>query len=504
MKKAIFTSTIVFMFCFPAFADDVEGPEAGTGVGAEVAVDAEAEAGPGAGTTVAAEAAVEPGTGVVDDAAKPVARKGFGIGNDYARFTGRMQTLFLWRNDSDFDRTPPFYNANDQDVGVVGTFFAPMLEVTPVKQLRMVFEAELGLNIWSTHDPDNYNTSHPNWFRMAFRQAFIEGNFDKQKIGFRVGYERLFDPTGLFVGHWLGAANLWTRHNWGQITAIVAQMPDQTYEGIAFDKNNFNSDTILYGLRLFMPFDKVQLDAAIWGLHDTQVVGRTVDMMAITANFSGNWDWIKFGIDSGFQYGKTKKRAGGSDETTLAWAAQGYLNIEHKLIKDLNLLFDLNLLALSADDNWDGNKYNGGWIYSGRSRSKTIILTEDELRDRGGNMDELISQKRHADAGKFFLNRAGLVVTDVSFGLNYSSFFKPMLTVGTGWTQNNKNSFGSNFVGVETNLLLQFLYKQYLTFDVIGSALVPGKAAAAFINKGEFRDATDPIFQVEASLVFHF
>ena len=62
-------------------------------------------------------------------------------------------------------------------------------------------------------------------------------------------------------------------------------MPDQTYEGIAFDKNNFNSDTILYGLRLFMPFDKVQLDAAIWGLHDTQVVGRTVDMMAITANF---------------------------------------------------------------------------------------------------------------------------------------------------------------------------------------------------------------------------
>ena len=69
-----------------------------------------------------------------------------------------------------------------------------------------------------------------------------------------------------------------------------------------------------------------------------------------------------------------------------------YLNIEHKLIKDLNLLFDLNLLALSADDNWDGTNTTV-LIYSGRSRSKTIILTEDELRDRGGNMDELISQK---------------------------------------------------------------------------------------------------------------
>ena len=116
----------------------------------------------------------------MDDAAKPVARKGFGIGNDYARFTGRMQTLFLWRNDSDFDRTPPFYNANDQDVGVVGTF-APMLEVT-----CKTAEDDSRPNLGSTSGPPTTQTTTipatPTGLGWHFAKPSSRATLDKQRL----------------------------------------------------------------------------------------------------------------------------------------------------------------------------------------------------------------------------------------------------------------------------------------------------------------------------------
>ncbi len=432
--------------------------------------------------------------------------KGFGIGNRYAQFTGRMQSLFLWRNDSDFDRTAPYYDANGQDIGVFGTFLAPMLVVTPVRQLKLVFEMEMGLNIWSMQDADTYGAASPSWFRMAIRQAYTEGNFLHDHLGFRVGYEQLFDPTGLFVGHWLGAANAWAKGDWGQLTLTVAQMPDQTYEGVAFDSNNFNSDSILYGLRLKMPFDRLALDAAVWGLHDTQVVGQKTDLMAVTASLSGNWDWVRFGIDGGLQYGVTRNRAAGRDETTLAWAAQGFLDIDKPLpaAGDLRLQFHLNTMALSGDDEFDGNTSNHAWFYSGKSRSRTMLLTEDEIRDRGGNFDESMSERRQGDGGKYYLNRAGLSVTDATLGVQVKDWFRPSLTVGAGFALNPENALGSRFVGLEADLRLTFLYSKYLAFDVVGSYLLPGEAGAAFVNRTGNRAATDDVYQFETSLTAYF
>jgi hypothetical protein len=484
MKRHLIASVLIVLLSVPAFAQST--PEAAP-------VSPDQSTAPEVQT--AEEAAPAP--------AEPVT--GFGIGNKYAQFSGRLQTLFLWRNDSDFDRTAPYYNENGQDVGVVGTFLAPKLTITPVKELKMVFEMELGLNIWSAQDPDTYSAYLPSWFRLGFRQAYVEGNFLDSKIGFRVGYEQLFDPTGLFAGHWLGAANIFTKHDWGQITLTVAQMPDQTYEGMTFDGNNFNSDSILYGARLTMPFNKLRLDAAVWGLHDSTVVNRTLDMLAVTANLSGDWTWLKFGVDLGFQYGVTGNRAGGQDETTLAWALQAYMNMNKALIGDrLAFLMDVNFMALSADDDYDGNTTNGAWFYSGKSRSRTMILTEDELRDRGGNIDELLSDRRTSDTGKFWLNRAGLSVADLSIGIQYKDFFRPMITLGAGWVLNENNALGNSFVGMEADLHLEFMYKKYLSVDVVGSALLPGKAGAAFVNRTGDRESVDPVYQVATSVLFYF
>ncbi|HOD00187.1 MAG TPA: hypothetical protein PKH54_09580, partial [Myxococcota bacterium] len=225
MKRTIIASILVFMFNVPALAQEQDKTTA-----EPVATVESAEAPAPANTAEGDAPSVEPAAGPAGaiepeplegdpidqadaesqdeasgtevepptpDELLPPEQKGFGIGNKYARFMGRLQTIFLWRSDSDFDQTPPLYNANGQDVGVVGTFLAPMLVVTPVKELKMVFELEMGLNIWSTHDPDNYSTSLPDWFRVGFRQAYVEGNFEKQKIGFRVGYVFRFPPLPL-------------------------------------------------------------------------------------------------------------------------------------------------------------------------------------------------------------------------------------------------------------------------------------------------------------------
>lgn len=493
MKRIAFITVLLVFASAPAFA---QSPST------EGAVD-HASSPEGATTDQVAVTSADVEVVPVDKPAAP--EKGFGIGNKYAQFSGRMQNLFLWRNDSDFDRTPPYYNAEGQDVGVIGTFIAPKLVVTPIKELKMVLEFEMGLNLWSAQDPDTYSSTLPSWLRLAMRQAYTEGNFFDGRLGFRVGYEQLFDPTGMFVGHWLGAASVFTKWDWGQVTLTVAQMPDQTAEGVAFDTNNFNTDTILYGARLYMPFGKLHLDAAIWGMHDTQVIDRKLDMLAITANFGGDWEWLKMGVDLGFQYGVTDNRAAGDDETTLAWAAQAYLKVDKPLLGgNLDFLFDLNFMALSGDDKYDGNNMNGAWFYSGKSRSRTLILTEDELRDRGGNIDELMSDRRHGDSGKYYLNRAGISVIDATVGINYKDFFRPAFTLGAGWVLNSDNALGSNFAGMEADLHLEFMYKKYLSVDFVGSVLLPGAAAAAFVNTTDDRSAVDTIYQFQTSVMFWF
>jgi hypothetical protein len=497
MKRLLLTFILIVLAGVPAFAQESTDTQTATDTPAMTTIEPAVQTADAPAQTVETPAPAKP----ADDTAK-----GFGIGNKYVKFTGRMQNLFVWRNDSDFDRTPPYYKKNGQDIGLLGTFLAPTLIITPVKELKMVFEMELGLNMWSMQDPDAYAAASPSWFRMAIRQAYTEANFLDGKIGFRVGYEQLFDPTGMFIGHWLGAASVWTKHDWGQLTLTVAQMPDQTFEGVAFDANNFNTDTILYGLRLQMPFDKLSLSAAIWGLHDTQIIDQTLDMMAITANFGGDWKWLKFGVDLGFQYGTTDTRAGGKNETTIAWAAQGFLTIDKPVTAsgDLSLLFNLNTMALSGDDKYDGNNHNGAWFYSGKSRSRTMILTEDEVRDRGGNLDEVMSEKRDGESGKFYLNRAGISVTDASIGLKYKDFFRPMVTIGAGWALNGDNALGKNFIGLETDLHLEFMYKKYLSVDFVGSYLLPGQAAAAFMNRTDNRESTDSIYQFETSVTLYF
>ena len=429
-----------------------------------------------------------------------------GIGSRDGRllFEGRMQNLFLWRNDRDFDRTAPYYNEQGQDSGVLGTFIAPRLEIRPTRELRIVWETEVGLNLWSANDADQYDTASDSSFRMAIRQLYTEGRFFDGTLGFRAGYEQLFDPSGLFLGHWLGAANLSGHFRWGSVTLTAAQVPDQTYEGVNYDTNNFNSDTFVYGARLELPVDLVTWTFSAWGMHDTQVVRQPLDLGVFTAQLMGDFEDMKFIIDANLQVGNTQGRAANGDELTIAWSAQGTLDWRVRLDYKLAFLLRLNTLFLSGDDDHDGNDFNGAWFYSGKSRSRTLLLTEDELRDRGGNLDERLAERRQGDEGKFYVIRPGLSVSDITLGLDAFGFFRPQVTVGTAFVLNPENALGNRFVGVETDLHVEFYFKEFLSFDVVGSALFPGKAASALVNASANRLATDPIGQVEAVLTLWF
>ena len=75
--------------------------------------------------------------------------------------------------------------------------------------------------------------------------------------------------------------------------------------------------------------------------------------------------------------------------------------------------------------------------------------------------------------------------------------------VGAGFSLQPDNALGGSLVGVEADLDLEIRYKDLLSFHVIGGLLVPGKAAAAFVNRGDMT-STNIQYMVESSLAVMF
>lgn len=421
------------------------------------------------------------------------AQKKWNVGK-YVQFHGLIQTIIVYRNDFDFDSTPRYYDVEGQTVGILGTFLKPQISITPIENIRIFWEMELGLNMWSRHNPDQYQSGNFDTFRLAHRELYVEGTFFDRWLGFKVGYQFFEDPTRMFIGHWIGAATVSTDARFARFSVTAGQLPGQTYEGIGLDSNNFKHDTFIYGARVDVPFREWKFDISILGLHDSEVVGQTLDLMTASARLSADYKWAKFGVDLAFQYGKTDNGAVMEDETTVAWAVGGYARF---LVKRFDI--QLNHMTLSADDRYDRNGHNGAFFYSGKSRSRTIILTEDEIRDQGYNIDEFMGQKR----GNFKLLRSGLSLTDFSLSYNVKDIFVPAVVFGAGFALNPDNALGGRLVGLETDIDLEFRYRDILSFHLIGGFLVPGAAGAAYVNRGDMT-STNTQYMVEGSLAVMF
>ena len=115
------------------------------------------------------------------------------------------------------------------------------------------------------------------------------------------------------------------------------------------------------------------------------------------------------------------------------------------------------------------------FIGSGKNKSPTTWLTEDEDRDRYDNLDELIAVgDRSSSTG---LGSAGRRVDR----LRAEHMVQPEVGRGGQATLSPDNALGERFVGAEVGLHNRFELGDYDAHRQL-QALVPGSAVAAFVN----------------------
>jgi hypothetical protein len=168
----------------------------------------------------------------------------------------------------------------------------------------------------------------------------------------------------------------------------------------------------------------------------------------------------------------------GVDQSIGAWAAQGRLEIR-PAGSGLKLRYGMGLLALSADDAYDGNETLGSFFASGKNASPSIYLTEDERRDRYDNIDERVS----TSWGSLFLNRAGIMVIDAFVQMRPATCYKPKLVFAYGQAIEAENAMGHSFVGAEATLLNAFPLNKRSAFYFNIHGFLPGGAATVFVNE---------------------
>ncbi len=284
------------------------------------------------------------------------------------QFNLEMVNLFVYRNDSDFDRSEPEYNKYGQSVGFFGTFLKPALALKLAQPVKVYYEAEIGLDLWARNTPDNAIGSKDGT-ELSFKQREIWGEVKAGGFFAKAGFQHYQGASGLFVNHWIGAGRFgYDAKSAGTITLTVGQMPDQTFQGWEFTKNSFANDSILSSLEWSLTMEsKLKLDAGVYYLYDASVIDRSrhIGAAEVAAGYE-NENFFGFAALSA-QFGKANKMsADGSDSKLLAFggAAKGGIKFG---IFSANLAF----LALSGDDDYAGND-DFGYLWSGKRAGDSI------------------------------------------------------------------------------------------------------------------------------------
>lgn len=418
----------------------------------------------------------------------------------------QLHNLLVFRNDTDFDRSRPLYDENGQTAGVLATVFGPTLTWHLTKDVRVFYEAEVGLNYWSKNNPDQENPLALDIFVLKHRQIFAEGELAGGRFGFKVGYQYFTDTTAMFLGHWIGAVQGWYQWAPGRRAGLFFGMvPDSTFEGLDIRMNNFRHDILVFGGRTDLEFGPHwSFAAAVHAMHDSHIVGRPRWLVAPNFRLQGRTGWLRDGgvrvtgtLDGVVQAGRSGNSAlDGGDQTLLAWAAQGNLKIETR-----PLAIALNVLALSPDDATLGNGREGGFFYSSKSTSATVFFTEDEVRNWYDQLDRRMGRYE----GGFWQHRAGMLLSDVKLTLQTVPWFRPSVVLGYGIVLEPENALGERNLGFEGNLDLAFLWGEHLVARLMVGGMQPGKAAGGLLNQiAPQKKATDGMWWTEAALSLVF
>jgi hypothetical protein len=415
----------------------------------------------------------------------------------------KLRNIFIYRSDSDFDQTAPFYNPTSQTTGILVTDFYPRVNwnLTADKKVKVFYELEIGLNYWNQNNPDTRDMGSPSFFNWRNRELFIEAELFKDWFGFKVGYQLLEDPTQLFVRHYIGAAKLWLNPGFGKFYAVAGLYPSSTADIATLEQvGSLESSVALYALYGDFPIGRnFSIAGGLWTLHDATVYKKARTIWTPLVSFAGNFGNgdLKGGfiLDAAGQFGVNRKNAyDGSDQEVQAFAAQAHGSMSYRDFK-----IDLNFLDLSPDGPADHSRRCTAFMYSDWNRSSMILLAQDKNNEWYDDIDAQISARQ----GQFWLTRPGYALVDIKAQYKVTPWFTPALAIGAAWILQPKAALGNSFVGNENDLYLNFELipskPGLLTFQLIGQIFVPGKAAAALINKINPYN-TNNIYGVEAVL----
>jgi hypothetical protein len=431
-------------------------------------------------------------------------------------FALELANLFVIRNDGDFDRSDPTYGKYGQPEGFLATFLHPYLGVRLAEQLRFFYEAEIGMDLWSEKNPDVWLGMEDSR-GLSIKQREIWGELTLDDWYVKAGFQRMLDSTGLFVNHWIGAV----RAGYGlpgnsRIVASFGQFPDQTHEGWTWGQTfgDFRTDVLLGALDGTWKFnDMLALDGGAYYVRDGSRVDmlRQVGAVSLALRAKGEaWDAslglvTQFGRNDDSAQGGTDSAASqdalaaaapydASDAGIFGWAAEARASGKVSIVT-----LKGGLAALSADDASEGND-GLGFLWSGKRQSRSLLLSENETRDIGDNIDE----KMGTFDGWFYEMRTGLMSADLGL------YVDPLrwLTVGAVTelmaAMNPDNALGDRFAGWEGELLVDFhLLEGAFQVQVVGGVLVPGGAASAYVNAIDV-DAADTMFFGQTAVLMYF
>ncbi len=404
--------------------------------------------------------------------------------------SGTFLTFFLWQNDRDFDSTEPLFNEYGQTVGYVDVRIYPRLTWRPSKEVTFQYFAEIGGALWSQQSEDG----HPDLVESM--PVYIQKELWAQVLlpwdgsGFRLGFQYVYDPTLLFLEKYVGAFTGFYRKEDTEFRLIALQIPDTVYEGIEFNENNFQNDNFVFAADgVLRPADGLRIKPGLYFQWDSTDVDRHKYLwnpcvnVAYDFGSAGFWE-----LDAALQAGFWEHRSINNRQLDLL---AGALQL-HGRLQVGTATVEANFLAFSPDD---GDPYNGvdsEFQYSGFSRSRTLLLSQNWILDQYNNLDE-----KAAEAG------AGMFLGDLFTHVPVATGLEVFGVVGYGMVLETSYVLGGRTIGTEVDAGL--LWEPYPNVQMVfvGGTVLPGRAGSALQNEINLSEC-DPIYYFQAALAVRF
>ncbi len=404
--------------------------------------------------------------------------------------SGTFLTFFVWKNDRDFDSTRPLFDEYGQSVGYVNVTLYPRLTWKPNRSVTFHYFAEVGNAFWSSHEADPFTEVEDSKPVYVQRELWAQILLPWEGYGMRVGFQYIHDPTLLFLEKDVGALHLFYRKEETVLRFSALQVPDTEFEGFDFDENNFQNDNFIFALDGSLSIlGGIQIRPGLFFQWDRTDAKRPKYLWNPCVNLShdfggaGTWE-----LDAILQAGTWRSRSINNRNMDLL---AGALQV-HGALTIMGVDMEANLLAFTPDDGDPHNGLDTGFHYSGFSKSRTFVLSQNWIFDQYDNLDEAAAA-----------SRAGLFLVDLFASLPLGKHTELFGVLGYGMVLEDRFANRGRSLGTEIDAGV-FWYPYPNTRLVgFGGVLVPGRAGGAFRNEIAL-GATDPLYTFQAAAEMSF